>query len=230
MLRKALDSVNRVARYISDVVDAVQNQVTSATYREGLDRLPPEVLCIIFEFVVMGEEGAQDVAAISLSHVNRAWRRLALILPHLWTKIELGDGPGKVLTFLDRSKNSLLDVSFHPLLYRIKNTGASLDGLRQAVVPAVTAVMDHSHRWRSLNWRAFDGDAPSHLDISLHPIEQLNVPMLEDLTLYNASKTLRSLPPSIRSLTTGMFDPQDFPLEVSFRHLTTLSCDANPSE
>ena len=113
-LRKALRCIERVSRRISEVVEKAEDMVVSSSYHEGIQLLPTEVLCTIFEFAVNGSHKARGEIAISLSHVNRKWRHAATELSRIWTDIKLLGNLDRIRTSLYRSKNALIDISMNP--------------------------------------------------------------------------------------------------------------------
>jgi len=68
-------------------------------------RLPPEVLGIIPSFLV------QDRDRITATHVCRRWRNTFLSTPSLWTRISAFENPEKTEAYLERSGDTLLDIT-----------------------------------------------------------------------------------------------------------------------
>ncbi|KAI9507125.1 hypothetical protein F5148DRAFT_1285609 [Russula earlei] len=71
-----------------------------------VNRLPLEILTHIFGFLGGG------VRVVPASHVCRKWRNVALSTPSLWTVIREDDEVFAAQSFLERSLNMPLDVSF----------------------------------------------------------------------------------------------------------------------
>jgi len=68
-------------------------------------RLPPEVLGIIPSFLI------QDRDRIIATHVCRHWRNAFLSTPSLWTRISAFEHLDKTEAYLERSGDTLLDIS-----------------------------------------------------------------------------------------------------------------------
>ncbi|KAH9857714.1 hypothetical protein C2E23DRAFT_881283 [Lenzites betulinus] len=98
-----------------------------------VNNLPPELLSMTFAYVEAGSTGNKDL--ITITHVCRHWRDIALQAPVLWTRIALKHPEG-VRTFLDRSKALPLTVSL------------STDQL--PIVATVRSLTAEIHRTRSL--------------------------------------------------------------------------------
>src|ERR1700727_1358056 len=69
-----------------------------------ISRLPNETLAFIFETV--------DQDAVTMSHVNRHWRCLALRLPFLWRNIRLGLCSDQIREHLNCSQPLSLAITF----------------------------------------------------------------------------------------------------------------------
>ena len=110
-----------------------------------IDRLPPEMLVAIFVHLSKQEPDppgrkasyfVQDL--ISVTHVCRSWRQVAIAAPELWTDITMAN-PEAVKAFLQRSGAVPLKVGLR------LGSGARIDqDLLGAVVP-------HVHRFRQLS-------------------------------------------------------------------------------
>ena len=76
--------------------------------------LPLEVLGIVPSFLV------RDRDRIIATHVCRRWRNTFLSTPSLWSRISAFESPEKTKTYLERSKDTPLDISvnFHTLWIR----------------------------------------------------------------------------------------------------------------
>ncbi|KAH9925388.1 uncharacterized protein BXZ73DRAFT_91115 [Epithele typhae] len=112
--------------------------------------LPPEVLAHVF--VLGAEEDA--MFPVTVSHVCRAWRYVALHTPRLWRRITLDSGSLAMWAQrIHRAKACTLDVQLAPQVAL-----APLPYFNHVQL-CMHTVAPHVHRWRSLEVR-FRGYAP----------------------------------------------------------------------
>ncbi|KAI0648316.1 hypothetical protein C8Q79DRAFT_954830 [Trametes meyenii] len=76
-------------------------------------RLPPELLAYIFSYSNHTSPHNRDL--ITATHVCQTWRTIALNCPTLWNEI-LVTNVAKAKVFIERSKNTLLDIRFERTL------------------------------------------------------------------------------------------------------------------
>ncbi|KAK6991845.1 hypothetical protein R3P38DRAFT_3091159 [Favolaschia claudopus] len=101
ILRKELVRAERKANRLSAAVDECHSQLSTLQYqpavflRSPVRRLPPELVCEIFEWVVLNghkrivHHVMVPATAWKLAHVCRAWRDIARGYAPLWTDIEI---------------------------------------------------------------------------------------------------------------------------------------------
>ena len=229
-LRKALRCIERVSRRISDVVEQAEDMIVSSAYHEGIQLLPTEVLCMIFELVVSGSDESRGETAVSLSHVNRRWRDITVDLPRLWTDVRLLGSLDRVRTFLDRSNTALIDITLNPPA----NDDESFDAIGERVElrKASDLIMAHGHRWRSLSWPL---TTMVHLsDFNPKKYLKIETPHLEEITVSGAWDISLPLPQSLRTLNLGYGPGSDNAFDLldskdAFSQLTNLSCNISCS-
>ena len=149
-----------------------------------ISRLPPEVLSEVF--LVLAEQlQAQDrfkadFKWITVTHVCRLWRDIALQHGRLWGKIDAAR-PDRTMVFVDRSKGA-------PLAVR--------ESFTSSLVELPVAFTDPSCRYRELHIRAKDGQlGASLLQILNSPV---HAPVLESLALeVSDSSPEYTLPPTV---------------------------------
>lgn len=149
-----------------------------------VSRLPPEVLSEVFlvlaEQLQAQERFRVDLRWITVAHVCRLWRNIALQHGRLWGKIDI-TSPDRTGGFVDRSKGA-------PLAVRQLFLGTL------AELPV--ALTDPSYRYREINLRAKDGQlGPNVLQVINSPI---HAPVLESLVLeVSDNYSEYTLPPTI---------------------------------
>ncbi|KXN91455.1 hypothetical protein AN958_00717 [Leucoagaricus sp. SymC.cos] len=133
--------------------------------------LPPELLLMIFKFACFINNISDTRTTIRISHVSRAWRRLCLASPALWSNISYHSPLGyhrnyvalqKVMTYIGRSGNSPLHLDLE--LYAREDEGFQI-------------ICEHSVRWKSLSLKCAQGLMPT---ISWR-LRKAPVPILEYL-------------------------------------------------
>ncbi|KAI0373361.1 hypothetical protein BV20DRAFT_908688, partial [Pilatotrama ljubarskyi] len=86
---------------VRDLLEEITQLSSTLNTFALVSTLPPELLTIIFSYVVAFAESNKDV--IALSHVCKHWRSLALDFPPLWAEIKLNRRDG-IIAFAERSK------------------------------------------------------------------------------------------------------------------------------
>jgi len=90
-----------------------------------INRIPPEILSLIPDFLDVGEGGGDVIA---LTHVCRAWRGVFTSRPALWVDIDLDSmGEDQALVYLERSNSFPINLSLyadcdgypHDLIFKI---------------------------------------------------------------------------------------------------------------
>ena len=138
---------------------------TIPTAAAQIDKLPPETLAAIFVHLSKQEPDSPGRSSsyfvedlLSITHVCRFWRQVAINAPELWTEITMKN-PKAIEAFLERSGAVSLNVGLH--------LGPGTEppcGILEAVAP-------HSHRFRRFSifappeahydpFAAFTGPAP----------------------------------------------------------------------
>jgi hypothetical protein len=165
-IKAAQTDIDSEIRRLNDTVCSLKSRRNSLC---PVSRLPPEVLSEVF--LVSAEQlQAQhrfkvDFSWISVAHVCRLWRHIALQHGRLWGKIDM-TRPDRTTAFVDRSKGA-------PLAVRESFIGSL------AELP--TAFTDPSYRYRELHLRAKEGQlGPNVLQVLNSPI---HAPVLESLVL-----------------------------------------------
>ncbi|TDL24393.1 hypothetical protein BD410DRAFT_119647 [Rickenella mellea] len=125
-------------------VKVIQTRLTNIVARSGLDRIPDEILACIFESGHAMED--QYFFSLTVSHVCRRFRDVALKTPYLWTRINGKIKRRLIRTFLARSAMLDLDISF-------PSTSESTRGIEKYF----DIVKPHSRRWShiTLNYPPF---------------------------------------------------------------------------
>ncbi|VDB83283.1 unnamed protein product [Peniophora sp. CBMAI 1063] len=167
-----------VASTAAEQAAPVINAKSDAPFNSGL---PPEVLSRTFELLRDDRELAGSLDWLTVSHVSRRWRAVALGHEYLWTSFgALALSRGLLRVFLSRSGTAPLAVSIGTL------SGAKDHILRQAYRQLLSSEL---HRIQSLVYE--DGEATWQL----LPAEEVA------LLLHGPAPTLRvlSLPGSKRS-------------------------------
>ena len=123
------------------------NRIVPVSSSESV--LPNEILADIFEechaLRMMYYPSYDPPVEITISHVSRRWRGVAINTSRLWTKIRilLSTKQDLIDTYLHRSNESRLDL----LLY-IKS---QFPPFSQILAPVYTAVISAAHRWERIS-------------------------------------------------------------------------------
>jgi len=102
---------------------------------------------------------------VSVTHVCRSWRQVAIAAPELWTEITM-ENPEAVRAFLERSGAVPLKVDLH------LGSGAKIDQVLEAVIP-------HVHRFREFSLLTHRGLGA----VGSMPFTE-PAPLLEQLTIH----------------------------------------------
>ncbi|KAG8958320.1 hypothetical protein FRC03_009254 [Tulasnella sp. 419] len=124
---------------------SLQSHVAQILRRRNLllpiNRLPPELLAIIFRFVQDSEEDDEEAiwAVMRLTQVCVSWDSIATSIPHLWTIIDTSFPLTLMESTISRSRDMPLRVNLH---------GVDGDHEREQVFELIRP---HVARWKSLN-------------------------------------------------------------------------------
>lgn len=148
-------NIDAQLHHIEEKHRALREQRNNLSY---VSRLPPEILCAIFQLFIDGVEGSTTTASAShwysFSHVCTAWRTTAIHNPALWNHITFRQ-PMWTQEMLRRSKKLPLDVQITPATYT--NSSAA----------AVDCALEQSYRISNLHLATSSYVALSHLTSQL---------------------------------------------------------------
>ncbi|TDL21201.1 hypothetical protein BD410DRAFT_899027 [Rickenella mellea] len=133
--KACMDVLNEAQRRLSKRLRRLRRLSKPLVLQDGMNRLPDDVLAIIFEMTHHFSGDGPNQFAVCLSHVSRRFRSVALATPLLWTTIRNNYGENQIREFISRSGRLDLDIKM-PL-----NSG---------IESFLTVLKDTSHRWRSL--------------------------------------------------------------------------------
>ncbi|KLO09639.1 hypothetical protein SCHPADRAFT_943503 [Schizopora paradoxa] len=152
---------------LDSITSRMKNKVKTARQRIdhvasvcGLASLPPEVLSLVFSFIIHGSPSTskpRSLISVRLSHVCRQFRYIVTTNPRFWTTINTTPFTpelGLVNACLERSKDCPLDIQLN--LYA---TPSQNHNIQQALLSprhvgydkTFLALRPHTHRWRSLH-------------------------------------------------------------------------------
>lgn len=182
------DAIKSAQTDIDREIRRLNSQICSLKSRRNslcpVSRLPSEVLSEVFlvfaEQLQAQERFKVDFKWITVAHVCRLWRDIALQHGRLWGKIDM-TRPDRSRVFADRSKGA-------PLAIRESFTGS----LAELPLPFT----DPSYRYRELHLRAKEGQlGPNVVQVLNSPI---HAPVLESLVLEVSDNYPEyTLPPTI---------------------------------
>ena len=217
--------MERVSTRLTEAHDLFCERSLPMTCSQGIATLPPEILSMVFEFVVQDQQWKM---AIDLFHVTKSWRDVAIGTPTLWRTIEVWGNQERLHTLLERSKSVLIDVRLHlPVDHDTQiNLALSHD-------QSVVAVLACSVMWRSFTCnaravlRSYNGHPLQELltQINTPNLRHVSVPAIDDMTFPHL--------PALCSLDLSMFELLSSP-DGSTRtigligQLLHLSCNASP--
>jgi hypothetical protein len=182
------DAIKAAQTDIDSDIKRLDDCVSALKSRRNLlcriSRLPPEVLSEVFlviaEQLQAQERFKADFKWITITHVCRLWRHIALQHGRLWGKIDTAR-PDRTGVFVDRSKGAPLAV---------RETFAS------SLAELPVDFTDPSCRYRELHLRAKEGQlGPNVLHILNSPV---HAPVLESLVLEVSDNFPEyTLPPTV---------------------------------
>ena len=94
-----------------------------------ISRLPGDVLFLIFALLAHGEK-VRYWNWVTVTHVCKRWRTVALLCPLLWTQLNDFRSENMVAMYLERSRGALLRISFGKITDRSEVLKSSLKGLK----------------------------------------------------------------------------------------------------
>ena len=121
-------SISRLYAVLSEAQAVVYALITTLVPERNsclpIARLPAELLCHIFKFVVDGADQRERARALlQLSHTNTHWRDVCIGNPTLWTFLAVDSMPTKLAAlFIRRSSTSPLTIRFDWSTYRRDST------------------------------------------------------------------------------------------------------------
>ncbi|KLO05832.1 hypothetical protein SCHPADRAFT_946589 [Schizopora paradoxa] len=163
----------------------------SAKLSKGISKLPDEIVMRIFQFAVWEEDCNGGKQAISLSHVSRRFRNIALGSRRLWTTLYSCDPEGQLETFISRAGSSEEFHAFINFTSAVKEEGIGY--LTDICHSTIT-------RWRTLTLsqedQDLDADEPLYGGVELIAMhlahdfasESLLLPILEKLEIHGHSE------------------------------------------
>ena len=170
-----------------DVLDVYRMVRSWRNRLAPINRVPPEVLTLIPDF---WDEYSREEIAITLTHVCRAWRKIFIACPSLWTNFDCADAE-KTLAYLERSRSSPINLRLN------REDGLFPEDPFLHITPRAVARL----RYLSIFTE------PDHLqDITDHL--SCPAPLLEDLSIFGSNND-----PFLYSvLTPALFDRNLSPL------------------
>ena len=184
-----------------------------------IDRLPPEMLISIFVHLSIPEPGSPGRKAsyfvrdlVSVTHVCRSWRRVAITAPELWTGITMTNLKA-VKVFLERSGAFPLNVDL------LLGSRAEVDNnLLRAVIPHThrirqLSVLTHRGHWGSINSNPLTKPAPLlerlviHHSLGNRPVLLFDdqTPRLRELVMFSKGLWLQNQLWNLASLHINLF-------------------------
>ena len=166
-----IEAISTVDQGIDMAKQLTRSLLTRRNTLVPISLLPPEILARVFHLLVLKEptfSRRRNLGWITVTHVCRHWREVALDDSSLWAKISWGIMPMKtkwISEILARAKNAPLDIEFKAL------TKSSEESL--LMIPP------HLSHTRQLH---FHGLSKLHLD-SVREIYSREAPALEDFEL-----------------------------------------------
>jgi len=143
----------------------------------AISSLPEEILAIIFE-IGYGDllvEKVQDRFEISVSHVSREWREVALRTPRIWTKIrrvQYQKNLDSIAAYFQRSKAVALDLQIE--------IGQGHIGSHDDIIPFCRLFSPHCGRCRRLS---VTSSSERDMIEMLECISSVAVPFLQNISL-----------------------------------------------
>jgi hypothetical protein len=141
-----------------------------------VNSLPNEILAMIFEAGHTADSSFISLFEVTISHVIRRWRDVAINTVSLWTHIDvLSTTYEHAMTYLERSKMCSIDIRIgsKERLWHAAPAGVLVD--------VITAVTCHACRWRSFS---FSSDSKVDLQAILRCLANISAPFLTSLSIY----------------------------------------------
>ena len=172
---------NDILQQLANVRTSKQQKLSQLTHlmhsNTPITRLPNEILAFVFECI------SQD--AITISHVNRHWRQLALRLPSLWRNIHLGPCNDQIVEYLNRSQPVSLTITLDVNDEDLRDDDCDFYGQEYrkthgGVIACLSMLIDHVSRWRSFHVNCASSEAMATI---LEYLGDLSAPYLTDVSL-----------------------------------------------
>ena len=180
-IKAAQTDIDSEIQRLNDLICSLKSRRNSLC---SVSRLPPEVLSEVFldlaEQLQAQDRFKVDFTWVTLAHVCRLWRHVALQHGRLWGKVDITKSD-RTRVFVDRSNGA-------PLAIRQSFTTSLAE-----LPPAFT---DSSYRYRELHLRAKEGQlGPNVLQVLNSPA---HAPVLESLVLEVSDNYPEyTLPPTV---------------------------------
>lgn len=147
--------LEKVSEHIKIRRKNLDYEIKSRSMREGFEKLPDEVISLIFVNAFRSSKSPDDVNessisgrtyfSLRISHVSRRFRRIALHTPELWSNISTSLPLSMIPTFLERSGVHDLDVKVDNL-----STAERLTEFSTIIIPT-------RKRWAALDCSLYGG-------------------------------------------------------------------------
>ncbi|TDL21204.1 hypothetical protein BD410DRAFT_308135 [Rickenella mellea] len=134
--RTCLKALNEAQRRLGTRLRCLRKLSRHLVLEDGINRLPNEILAIVFEMTRHFSGNSQNQFPVCVSHVSRRFRRVALATPSLWTTIHDSYRENQIREFISRSGQLDLEIKMH-----------SDSGIEFFLI----VVKDTSHRWSSFD-------------------------------------------------------------------------------
>ena len=158
--------------------------------------LPTEILLSILELDVRAYDYPERKD--QLASVCRRWKTIILDSPSLWTTIHVATPVSSIMTHLERSRGSLLDI--------VIETSLMSRSQHLALVPSLVIVGSSAHRWHKLSISPVDqcfnvdeedrSDDIALAEFIITRINHLQFPSLKYVSITNCTTSLDFLSPT----------------------------------
>ncbi|TDL19589.1 hypothetical protein BD410DRAFT_791976 [Rickenella mellea] len=179
ILKSHKETLLRLRKFLEKKIRPVQKACNELVLHSGIQSIPTEVLSEIFLISRADAENSNE-HSISVSHVSRRFREVALQTAGLWTTLYANHPLLETMEFLKRTGSAPLHIDLtcdfvldqdHPLAAHM--------------VPFLEVVVPHSSRWKVLDINFVEEDTNDFPNFG----PNLQVPLLSTLT-HNVEASL----------------------------------------
>ncbi|TDL22562.1 hypothetical protein BD410DRAFT_828342 [Rickenella mellea] len=145
MGRASRNAQQLILKVTENKIYRLQKETSAATLQRGIQSLPDDLVRVVFEagFHLYELEHDCDSYPMTLSHVNRRWRTIAMDTPRVWSRLSNVLEVDELRWYIEMSRSAALTIRLELGLF------VEEDGYPCSIPDFLYITTAHSSRWQS---------------------------------------------------------------------------------